>query len=459
MNHISWLAFSLCLVTSAALPQPAPPDIDLSPIFVPQPFVNPKSLVRLRDYVGYQSIKHPERPVVIPQEFYDAAPYILYWGYEFSGPAPSYMVRFRQTYNVQSLINTLVGEVNGLKDNGCSSFHAHDALVTNLTSSQISVVASIDGKERVCDDILGSHDIGDIGGSATLNLSFSAITAGESDEKFNGAFVAGTPVVNVNAEVTSIFGLNVNSVAGQVVGAITRLAVAGAVLSSGPVGSTVALKSVNIFDQSFWRNPSWNVNDASFALEENGSSNSKRYRDFMSELAGFTWSVQPRFVLDTSQTGLAVKDGITILNVVFVAQLRKEWPLSTVREGFQKQINLFLAFSKEDLRKTINRNDTLWSIAKENYENPYYFTLLASANNLDRTSQDELKNGTTILIPPLDRLTSQANTYLMHPGETVWTLCKERSPTAISQCMREIKRLNRFIPLSNVRFLEVLRLP
>jgi hypothetical protein len=459
MNHISWLAFGLYAAMSAAFAQTESPSADLTPIFITEPFVNPKSLIRLRDYVAYESSKHPEHPVVIPQEFYDAAPYIVYWGYEFSGLPPSYMVRFRQTYDVQLLVNTLIAEVNGLKSDGCSYYHAHDAKISSLTTNQIHVIASIDGKQRACDDVLGSHDIGNISGSATLDLTFSAIAAGGSDEKFNGAFVAGSPVVNVSAEVTSIFGLNVNSVAGQIVGAITRIAIAGAVLSAGPVGPIAALRSVNIFDQTFWRNPSWSVNDATFALEENGSSNSKRYRDFMSELAGFTWSIQPKFVLDTAQTGFTVENGVTKLNVVFVTQLRKDWPLDSVREGFQKERDLFASFGKDEQRKIVGRDDSLWNLAKQNYGNPYYFSLLASANNLDRTSQNVLRNGANIIIPPLDKLTSQPNRHLMRPGETVWALCAKISPKAIPHCLRDIKRLNPNVPLSDVRFLEVLRTP
>lgn len=237
---------------------------------------------------------------------------------------------------------------------------------------------------------------------------------------------------------------------------LTRLAVAGAVFSVGPA-APVAIKSINVFDQGFWRNPSWSVNDASFALQENGSTSSKKYRDFMADLAGFTWAIQPRFALDPTLTGLATVGNISVLNVVFTTQLKKEWPFATVREGFQKQLDLLASFGKDNNdRKVIGGKDSLWSISKEYYRNPYYYGLLASANDLNRVTQDVLRDGTVINIPPLDKLTSQPKVHLMQLGETVWSICKVKS-TNILQCVKEIKALNRKVPLSDVRFLEPIR--
>lgn len=430
---------------------------DLTPLGIAAPFAKPSSLKRLRDYVGYQSIDHPDHPIEIPDDFYAMAQFITYWGYEFAGHGPSYVVKFRQTYDIQSLINSLIAEVNSLKDDGCSYYNVRNASLASLTSDKIIISASVSGKQRACDNILGTHDIGDIGGSATLTLEFSLINSGGPDDKFTGAFVAGTPSVAISADVTSVFGFDVNSVAGQIVGVLSRLAIAGAVFSVGPV-APYAFKSINAFDQRFWRNPSWSVNDVSFALEENGSTSSKKYRDFMADLAGFTWAIQPRFALDATLTGLEKNGNVPVLNIVFTTQIKKEWPFETVREGFQKQIDLLASFGKDDDHKTVGGSDSLWSISREYYRNPYYYGLLASANGLNRATQDHLKDGVVIKIPPLDKLTSQPNVHLMQLGETVWSVCKAKS-TNINQCIKDIKALNPKVPLSDVRFLEPIRLP
>src|SRR5262249_22284119 len=151
------------------------------------------------------------QPIVIPDDFWKLASNIQYWGYSFEpNEVGTYDVTFLQRFDAKPIIDGLRESVASIRSDACSYFHTRDVNVVASSQNTLSFSAGIEGKKRTCDDLpFGGQlvtDLGDIGGSVTGHVDFLTVR-GTGGDFYQGAVQSGTPVVEADGEVESIFGI------------------------------------------------------------------------------------------------------------------------------------------------------------------------------------------------------------------------------------------------------------
>jgi nucleoid-associated protein YgaU len=449
--------------TGQALPGPAE-------LFIRDPFVTPQALKGFKEYIDALSAEGGS-PIPIPDGFWAAAPRIRYWGYTFAddplaGEAGHgrYKLIFRQTHDVQNTVDSMLRVVGSLKEGGCSFYRAKDPTVQSLTLRQIVVVAQIEGKQRSCGDwpwpMSGgwATDVGDVGGSATARIDFRLESDPTATERFNGRFVADDPKIDVDAKARAIFGINTNSVAGQMLGFVvaTGSDVFGFVKEPG---TPTAEKMLNIFDDGALRFDSSVTMATSYLAGENGGVSSRKYNDFLDQMRRMRWSFQERFTMQDNVTGFVTESSTALLNLVYENNIRKHYPIATVYDDARREIALITSFAQSDEAVTIRRGDTLWRLANARYGSGVYHNLVAGYNGMPARARDRLQVGQTIMLPPLYKFEIARDVHFMRPGESASKLCKGWMPDDLQTCLRRLQQRNPGVGLRSLKVLEPLMLP
>jgi len=404
------------------------------------------------------------KPVSIPQAFYDVAPSVLYWGYEFQpNSTGTFDIVFAQKYDASSVVTALLNIVGGFSHDGCSHFRAHDAHVTGISLKRIDVAASVSGKQRACTDVFGTEwntDIGDISGSASGSITFR--TEAEDTTKtgrYRGAFLANNPTGGMDAKVDSIFGINANSVVGQIVIGLGHLSLAP-VMFVRNASDGAFWEGVNIFDGGILRIPDFSLNGVTFVIDNDGRIPFAQYRSFISGVTEITWSVQPFFQIDDARTGLSGTPSSPVLTVAFGTTAKKGIPIDTILQDVRNEISLIKSFGEDPQSVVVSRGDTLWKIALAHYGSPYFASMLAAANGKNRLNVKGIRAGQTITLPPIYQLTVLPQIHFMAPGETVSEICRTRYVNMTAgRCLKQFQLANPGIPMSGLYALEALRIP
>jgi hypothetical protein len=435
---------------------------EIRPIFVERPFATSKAKNAFRDYVGKVSLETGKN-IQVPAEFYTAAQWITYWGYEFENNAiGTYDVVFTQRFDVSSLFAELVAFVGGLHDNNCSNWHVTAPHVTTMAAKEIDVAGGMEGTEMACTHVPFDGDfktkVGDIGGSATARLTFHVDPSGDPKARYKGAFLADDPKVSAQGKATSIFGINTDSVLGQVITALGKLTIAPFAFVRN-VTDTSVWESINIFNGNLWRAPSSAINDVVFAISEHGVIQFTRYREFLSDVTETTWSIQPNFAISDARSGFTGTPRRPVLEVSFVTTMKPDYPIETIEADISAEINLLKSFSQDEKMIAVKKGQNFWTLSEKIYGTPYYDKMLAAANGRSRIQKYRVRAGKTIKAPPLYQLPFTPHLHFMRPGETIHGLCLHRFSVPVATCTSAIARANPGLPLSHLYALEAIQLP
>jgi LysM domain len=450
---------SWCATSKPHSATQTPPEI--KPQYVENPFGSQKSIDAFRDYVAAKSLDLGLN-IQIPGEFYKAAPLIQYWGYQFTPIENAYKVAFVQKYDAKGMLKALVDVVGTVGHSNCSSYHARNPQISAITLKEIDAIASIDGTENVCVNLLVGEVktwVGDITGSAngkiTYHLDSNAV---DPTGKYKGSLVADTPVVNGEAHAKSVFGIDAGTVGGQLLTAISHLALAPIVLVRDKFDQS-AWNTINIFNGGLWKADSLSISQVLYAEASKGHVLSSGYTKFIAQVNQFTWGSPHFFQLSDMETGFMGSIQEPVLQEAFETNVNFGYESEIVLADIDQELRLLRSFGENPQLVTIVRGDTLWKAASRTYGSPFYYAMLAAANNLDRTTHRSLRPGKTLIAPPLYKLEILSSTHFMRPGETITQICRDGFKLPEGMCIKAFARANPNLPLSDLYALEGVHVP
>jgi len=438
--------------------QPPAPLPDIAPIYIEHPFASQNALTAFQDYVHEKSLQN-DKDIEVPQLFYDAAPLITYWGYDFKQNAiGTYDITFAQRYNASQVLSGLLGGLGQISADGCSFFHAKNPVITDFKAREIDAAAGLEGKERACWGSFAT-DKGDIGGSATATLTFRIEPAPVTYRgRYRGTFIANPIVTHVDPHATSIFGINTDSVAGQILTSIDKTASAPFALVKSPTDPSI-WNSLNVFNGELWRAPSESGVDVDYVGASSGRVRITKYKEFLEKVLHVLWAYQGFFTISDERSVFSGTPQSPVLEIAYVATVAPRISMELVEDDLQREIALIKSFSEDPRPVKVARGDTLWKLSKQLYGSPYYYHMLASANGLNRQTQIGLRPGQTLTAPPLYKLSLLPQVHFMRPGETVSELCEHELPWPAGACIAAFTRANPGLPLSHLYALEGIHVP
>jgi hypothetical protein len=274
----------------------------------------------------------------------------------------------------------------------------------------------------------------------------------------NGAFLANSPEISVNAKAKSVFGINSESVLGQFITTIGHLAIAPIALLFNPTDTSI-WESLNVFDGGLWRAPTAAFNGVLYAIANNGFIESTKYKKFLSNITLYTWSEDPNFVISDARSALIGTQQSPVLKVAFVTTTKPKYKMSYIQEDIKREIDVLKSFSQDAKQVLVRPGQNFWNLSNQIYGTPYYYHMLASANGIDRGQSYRLRAGKTIVAPPLYQLPLDPKVHFMKPGETIYGLCVERFNVPVGKCMSAIAQANPNLSMSHLYALESIQLP
>lgn len=433
------------------------------PIFIKSPFVTEQSILRFKDYIARKEFEL-QRKAEIPVEFYDAAPHITYWGYRFERSIDGRLqIIFEQKYNAASLRDSILNYINSLGSSGCSYYYPRNARITLLSNKRIRADAQLSGEKRACDDILGKHWMADIGGTASVDVTYRVdATGGSPTDRFRGSLVANRPVVDIDLSATTVFGIKLDEETLKVLDFLGKAWIANLLLFQQPAMGVSApvFNGVNVLDAKFWRSPDLDFAAPLYAKLMDGNVAARAYSRFLADWSGYVWSTRSFFAMDDQLTGLSGDSTSPVLTVAYRATAVKGVPESRIIESFRLERDLLESFGAEPKVHIIRGGENLWEISRNHYSNPYLHGLLGAANNLFGERTDLIRIGTPVTLLPLHQLDVLLDVWLLRPGDTISQLCKERrARLPPSDCIRDVQRLNKGRDISKLRAFDSVRAP
>src|SRR5262249_2173448 len=436
---------------------------DLTPLYVENPFVTEKARLAYQNYVARLSLEYGKN-ITIPDEFWFAAPRMLYWGYSFAeNEIGTVDITFMQKFNASDLFDAIRRVIANQRYDGCSWLYPENISLASFSKNSITFTAGLNGEIRSCGTWpWGGEwktDVAGISGSLTGSFTFrSDATAGSG--RYKGQLINNPPRVSVDLNVDDIFGINANSVAGQILAAIGRINTLNMVLlPDGALQSIWAIE--NRINAELYRVKENDYIHTDYMTANSGAVLSKKYADFMTSVTTLTWSIQPQngFVINDSLTGLSYSGNDPILTIAFTARLKPFEPFETVREDIVTEIELIKSFAKDDVSHGITRGDSLWKLAKQYYGSGFYYNFLAAANNIKNSSVSRLRDGQIIVIPAMHKLSPLDGYHFLAPGETLIGLCQNWMPGQFGRCLAAIRKKNPGLSLHKIYALQGIRKP
>ncbi|MER9865461.1 LysM peptidoglycan-binding domain-containing protein [Mesorhizobium sp. M0185] len=441
---------------------------EMSPCFVRYPFRKPEAQQRFVDWVARvnaENSKYGMQPIEIPADFWKVAPFIAYWGYEFQkNNIDTVDVSFVQIYDASKTIEAVRSAiVNALSQGGCSYMNA-DFNVQSTSKTSIVYAGNLSGKVRACGDLpFGGQwktDLAGISGSYSGALSFRFVDV-MPEGRYTGRMVSNKPTLTSNVDVDSIFGINVNSVAGNILTSALELGQIFKMTMIDPIGPDRVSMAVflNQFDQQLYRVRGGDYVDGTYLNVQDGAVTSRRYQKFLDTITKFFWSVQPTFLVDRYRSGFDDVPASPTFTTAYVARLRPQWDFEQIRADIETEIELIRSFGKEEEVYVVARGDTYWGIAKRFYGNGFYFHLLSVANGITFREASQLRVGQQLNIPPLYTLSPLTTHRFLAPTDTLYGLCKSLQPKSVDACLKDIVRYNPSVRRNSPYALEGIRLP
>lgn len=441
-------------------------------VFVSAPFHSQDSIKAFQTYLGQL-----RPPISLPPEFWNIAPKMTYWGYTFIPNGRTYDVRFQQKFIVNDAMDAILDAVRNFKQDGCSSYHTEKVHFETISLKKIVAVGSIKGKHRWCDDHLGSTDVGDISGSANLTVTLHTEISGTPNSRYRGRLVFDHPSADISAGVTDLFGINVDSVGGQILNVLISTSLAAFQVAAHPsVQNAEAV--INVLNSKAFRFDGNTILDVNFVDQNNGKIVSKKYIDFLKSITGLTWSDQAYFQIEDAETGVSVTEDPTddlsppadfgcgspapscdVLTLSFRTTIDESYPIDGVYEDVLTEIQKLQSFSESDSTRVVSKRDTLWSIAKENYGSPFFVHLLGATNGLDARSMQKLRVGKVLTIPPRYKFDLLSSFHFASPGDSLSGLCSRWMPGRQGKCIAAVLAANPQIRKHRIFALEAIKIP
>lgn len=431
----------------------AAPKDDTFSTGAPLPFSSPKAIERFFRYISDLELKN-HTTIPLPPDFPETLKHMDYWGYKFIKNKDTYDVFFIQTYNVNSMLTALVDVANSVKQSGCSFYSAKKVRVTSVQSRLILVQGELEGKERGCAGD-SSVDLGDIEGDLTAKLTFGTEKTGGL--RYHGQIILNDPTVTVSAHAGTLFGLDTDSVAGEIVAAVLNLTNKGIGLFKHPTAQNT-IELMNLLDQKTLRYVG-NPQIAFTAATLNGSTRSKEYNDFLRSVASYTWSSVPYFEIDDEATGLSGDANKAQMTLSYKATLSSSQHIDQVYCDANNEVSIIGSFSQPEKVYAVQKGDTLWKIAAQEYGHPRYMSFMAGMNQLDRTSASRLRVGQMLKKLPLFQLAVLPDTYFVLPGDTLSSICTyQMKMKNLTMCLKQIHDDNPTLKSDRIFALEPLKI-
>jgi hypothetical protein len=433
-------------------------DCSLSPKeIIEAPFSTLESRERFRDYVARLSAAY-QKPITIPDTFWEVAPSMTVWGYQLEMKGSECLVHHIQTYNIKDVVSRIVNTIGSLRSDGCSYFSTRNARA-GLSEKEISFYADLKGKVRSCGDWpwggSWATDIGDISGSASGSVSFRTEPTVNTG-RINGKITSNDPVVSIDVDLESIFGINANSVVGSLLKALMTLGQSPIVFDPS-LADKAAWLALNGYNDAY-RVHSTTPLDANFVDSVQGKISIPEYLDFLQQIKSFSWSYQPFFMINDSLTKYNGDVKSPSIDVVFTAPIKNGVSPETVWADVITEIKLLESFKKGPTTISAKRGDSWWLLALNEYGTGFYFPMLAFANGA--SVNDKIQIGQNITVPPLDKLWPVAGAHFARPGDTVYGLCEKWLPIDVQKCEREVAKLNPdIVKLDRIFALQGFRMP
>lgn len=425
---------------------------------VEHPFSTPESMQKFQSYI--KKLNDKGANIVIPVEFWSVASQIVYWGYEYkSNDSGGFDVDFIQRFNVKPFIDGYVKEIKNFRMDRCSYFNTHNARITLYSWRKMSVIGDISGKVRACDDWLGTTDIGDIDGNVKGSIGFS--TKAETQmpaSSYSGLFIADKPVMSFNGELSTIFGIDTGSVAGQILLGLGEISLVNMLFFQKPTIDSY-WGTLDVLDVKIHRSPEFTAHPFIFATATNGSVESRKYNDFLSEIMNFTWSEQPRFKINDGKSGFIGDVNAPILQIVYSTHTNSKDKEYLIKESINNEIYIIKSFSEGNTFHEVIKGDTLWNISFEKYGSPYYYSILAAVNGIDYKKAGVLHIGKKITLPPLYELYTLEGYYFVSPGDSVTSVCIKHYGNDYRKCINDVRRLNSGMNPDKIWALQGLKFP
>lgn len=450
-SFITLLTLSISFIASAT-------DVTPESKAVEHPFSTPNSIKNFQLYI--KKLNDKGANIVIPVEFWSIAPQIVYWGYEYKpNDSGGFDVDFIQRFNVKPFIDGYVKAINNFRMDRCSYFNTHNARITLYSWRKMSVIGNISGKVRACDDWLGTTDIGDIDGNVEGSIGFS--TKAETQmpaSSYSGLFTADEPVISSNAELSTIFGIDAGSVAGQILVGLGNITLANMLFFKNPTIDSY-WRSLDVLDVNIYRAPEYTAHPFAYATATNGSVESRKYKDFLKEIINFTWSYQPKYKINDDKSGFLGDANAPTLQIVYSTGTKSKDKEFLIKESINNEIDIIKSFSEDNAFHEVIKGDTLWSISFEKYGSPYYYSMLAAANGIDYKRAGILYTGKRITLPPLYKLYTLEGYYFVSPGDSVTSVCIKHYGNGYRKCIDDVRRLNSGMNPDKIWALQGLKFP
>jgi hypothetical protein len=354
----------------------------------------------------------------ISEDFLSNSGNILEFGYRFELTACAVSktcardedaaVVYRESLLDQSRVEQDVRvAIQSMRKDGCSYVNFSDPTRVATFDDQVIYKSEISGKVRACLGLLGTHDIGSIEGSVLATISLQRF-----DVSVNGS----EPPLRLTSsssidQSTKLFGLiDVNSDLGK------ALAFLGAYAVSGPFLSMVLAPELNLPD------PKSDVATNMIArFTDEVARTGMTYNQFTKEIEKLLLIMQ-QYRSDPVRTGFRDVDGKLIVKIVNKAVV--PWAqLESYYSWKVDEIEALRTLGDPDRQYVVQKGDTLWSIAKNNYRYGEFYQMIADWNRID---QNKLVVGQTLVLRPFYKAVGSKENLVV-PGDSLWKLWKANS--------------------------------
>jgi len=441
--------------------QAAEPHRFYPPLSIENPFAG-EALENFRIYLlDYEQDTGVQ--IDVPDEFWRMAPEIAWWGYTFDSPVNgSALIHYEQRFNTVSMRQAISGwAMETFKDSGCSFYSLHSFGISNVQSKAVYFHAEGDGKKRVCDNILGTHDVADVDVKIDGSLGFHT-DAGDSGPTFHGLLVPDTPQVHANFSTKGIFGINTNSVVGGLLKVLLQDnigQVAFGAASGGGLPMWTVLREIN-------KNMAQNIDSAQLGATyldmSGGRVSTRRYVAFLETVQDVVGSSQQSWTLDDATTRYVGTAADFQLVVAFNANVIEGPEGAILDEAYraaEAQIDKIRSFGEKPKTIIVRKGDTLWKLAQQHYRSPYLASALGFANGIKGRRLNLLRTNQVITVPPLYRLDMLPSGRVIAPGQTVHSLCKRIVPQSVRACFAMVREANPGINLDRLKALQAISWP
>lgn len=261
----------------------------------------------------------------------------------------------------------------------------------------------------------------------------------------------------MNVKADSILGINLNSVVGDLLEGVINVA-------GSPFGAAV-MPSVGV--------PAWAVSskideelrkvrgrasDAAIYLERlKGQFDPEVYNRTLQRSRTVVWGYQPSWVMSNDLTRFVGAADQLKLSVAFVAEIPNFGQVEGTIDGAGTELERMRSYSKPTQTVVAQRGSSWSSLARKYYRTAFLASALRAHQPVQPT-RSRLREGQTVVIPPIWQVTVIPKHYVVKPGDTFEGICRQRMAADRRGCVRTLRRLNPSLRPRKLPALSVIRI-